>query len=61
MTRSNVLCAVFAFVLGATTVLVAKTKITFDPVVSQHLVEQAQLFSGIDLDVIDPCLRKQLM
>jgi len=31
MNRSHVLCAVVAFVLGATTVLVAKPKITFDP------------------------------
>ena len=31
MNRSNVLYAVCAFVLGATTVLVAKTKVTFDP------------------------------
>jgi Tfp pilus assembly protein PilF len=31
MSRSNVLSAVLAFALGATTVLVAKTKIVFDP------------------------------
>jgi tetratricopeptide (TPR) repeat protein len=31
MTRSNALYAIVAFALGATTVLVAKTKVTFDP------------------------------
>jgi tetratricopeptide (TPR) repeat protein len=31
MNRYNVLCALVAFALGATTVLVAKTKIVFDP------------------------------
>jgi tetratricopeptide (TPR) repeat protein len=31
MTRANVVHAVFAFALGATTVLLAKPKITFDP------------------------------
>jgi tetratricopeptide (TPR) repeat protein len=31
MSRTNALYAVFAFALGATTVLVAKTKVTFDP------------------------------
>jgi len=31
MNRTNALYAVFAFALGATTVLVAKTKVTFDP------------------------------
>ena len=31
MTKSNVLCAVVAFALGATTVLIAKPKIVFDP------------------------------
>ena len=31
MTRTNALYAIAAFALGATTVLVAKTKVTFDP------------------------------
>ena len=31
MTRTNALYALAAFALGATTVLVAKTKVTFDP------------------------------
>ncbi len=31
MSRSHVVCSLCAFVLGATTVLVAKSKVTFDP------------------------------
>jgi tetratricopeptide (TPR) repeat protein len=52
MTRSNVLCAVFAFVLGATTVLVAKTKITFDPkdyyVAKEPKAASAALLAGAE-------------
>ena len=44
MSRSNMLYAIFAFALGATTVLVAKTKMTFDP--NAYYVGRVRYLSG---------------
>ena len=58
MTRTNALYAIAAFALGATTVLVAKTKVTFDPkayyagnepkAASIALLAQAEKLAGTD-------------